>query len=292
MKVVDLSQLYKYSFYITDISPQKIMPNLEVKDYLYKDTPTSHFTYGYKGKACYFDKNINLEITPGTLAYIPKGTTIHFKENEEYEYYKIYFHLFDAKSGEEIIFSEKPIIYLNNTPEELSTLISEFAMFFAINNSSAQLKFNSYFFSFLYTLNNILKSDNSTSIVSMISSALLYMQNHFSHDFTTKDLADMCNLSEPYFRALFKKQMNITPTEYKNYLRIRRACEIMLVSSMSISSVSEMVGYNNVQYFCNIFKRIVGTTPTQYRKGNKRAKDGEPIEVKLSQLKIYTPVNK
>lgn len=293
MKIIELSELYKYTSYVKNIEINKIAPNRVVKDHLYKDTPVSHFTYGYNGKACYFDENTNLEITPGTLCYIPKGATIHFKEDEEYEYYKIYFELYEAESNDDIIFSDKPIIYFNKTPKEISTLISEFSMLYSVNDFSANLKFQSFFYSFLYTLDNTLKSRTNTSIASMLSTAVLFMQNNYAHKFSTKDLADMCNLSEPYFRSLFKKYMNMTPTEYKNYLRIRRGCEILINSGCSIINTSEMLGYENVQYFCSIFKRIVGCTPTQYRKGNKHLKkDHQNISVHLSNLGIETPIDK
>ena len=86
---------------------------------LYRNNPVSHFVYGYKGNACYFDDNTNIEITPGTLCYIPKGTTIHFREDDKYEYYKIYFNIYDAETNEDIIFSDKPLVYFNNTPKEI-----------------------------------------------------------------------------------------------------------------------------------------------------------------------------
>ena len=293
MKIIELSELYKHSFYIKNIEINKIIPDFIVEDYLYHNTPVSHFTYGYKGYACYFDDKTKLEITPGTLCYIPKGSTIHFKENDQYEYYKIYFNIYDAESNEDIVFSNKPMIFFQNTPKEISMQISEFSMTYSANDISANLKFQSLFYSFLYTLNNNLNIKKNTSISSMLSPALQFMQNNYAKSFSTKDLADMCLLSEPYFRSLFKKEMNITPTEYKNYLRIRRACELLINSGTSVNNASEMLGYENVQYFCNMFKRIVGCSPSQYRKGNKHLKiDHTNVQIPLSQLGIKTPIDK
>lgn len=293
MKIIELSELYKYPFYIKGIEVNKVMPNIEVKDHLYKNNPVSHFAYGYKGYACYFDDTTELEITPGTLCYIPKGSTIHFKEDDKYEYYKIYFNIHDAETHEDIILSDKPVIYFNDTPKEISMLISEFSMTYSANDISANLKFQSLLYSFLYTLNNNLKVKKNTSISSMLSPALQFMQNNYTHSFSTKDLADMCLLSEPYFRSLFRKEMSMTPTEYKNYLRIRRACELMINSGISVNSASELLGYENVQYFCNVFKKIVGCSPSQYRRGNKHLKkDDSNVHVTLSDLGIETPIAK
>ena len=293
MKIIELSELYNHPFYIKGIEINKIIPNLEVTDYLYRNNRVSHFVYGYKGYACYFNDTEKFEITPGTLCYIPKGTTIHFKEDDKYEYYKIYFDIYDADTKEYIIFSDKPVIYFKDTPKEISMQISEFSMIYSANDISASLKFQSLLYSFLYTLNNSLKEKKNTSISTMLSPAIQYMQNNYTQSFSTRDLADMCLLSEPYFRSLFKKQMNLTPTEYKNYLRIRRACELMINSGLSVNRTSEILGYENVQYFCTMFKRIVGCSPSQYRRGNKHLKTSdENVPITLKDLGIETPISK
>ena len=54
MKTVSLSELKNISFYITDITIQKLEPRYIVKNYTYKDVPVSHFTFGTSGYARYF----------------------------------------------------------------------------------------------------------------------------------------------------------------------------------------------------------------------------------------------
>ena len=290
MKIINISNLYKYDFYITDINLCSINPHLEVKDFTYKNIPVGHFVLGTKGSACYFNDMLRLDIFPKTLAYIPSGSTIRFREDTDYEYYKIYFRLIEPCSREEIIFSKNPVVYFNNCPKEIINFITEFTAFYSTNSSRSQLKFRSMIFSLLHLVEKSL-SEGHNNPRSLISNALIFLQSNYKLEFTTKDLADMCSISEPYFRVLFKKYMKTTPTEYKNQMRIKRACEILVNSTHTVSSVSEQVGFNNVQYFCETFKKITGYSPLQYRNGTKRNPDKD-IKVTLNQFGIFSPVDK
>ena len=291
MKIVNISKLCKYNIYITEIQLCNITPNLVVKNYTYRTTPVGHFVLGVKGKARYFNDSLSLDILPKTLAYIPTDYTIHFEEDKEYEYYKIYFRLWDAQSRDEIILSNAPYIFFNETPKEILNFITEFTSFYSTNNASSMLKFQSMLFSLLHMIVKITDEVHNNVGMATISNAIIFLQSNYNLHFHTKDLADMCNLSEPYFRTLFKKYMRVTPTEYKHQMRIRRACEILLGSDIPVERTAEIVGFNDVQYFCEIFKKITGCTALQYRNGTPRT-EKTPTILNLSQFGIHSPVDK
>ena len=66
-------------------------------------------------------------------------------------------------------------------------------------------------------------------------------------------------------RSYFRENIGISPVEYLIQYRISIACKILRESSDKIASVSVRVGYDNVSYFCRIFKKLVGKSPSQYR---------------------------
>ena len=70
----------------------------------------------------------------------------------------------------------------------------------------------------------------------------------------------------------------ISPVEYLIQYRISIACKILRESSDKIASVSVKVGYDNVSYFCRIFKKLVGKSPSQYRTERKRIKEYCPVK--------------
>jgi hypothetical protein len=72
----------------------------------------------------------------------------------------------------------------------------------------------------------------------------------------------------PYLSVytLLKKQYNMSPKAYLIQLRIQHACDLLKYEDFSISSISEMVGYQNVYYFSQSFKKTMGISPSEYRK--------------------------
>ena len=56
--------------------------------------------------------------------------------------------------------------------------------------------------------------------------------------------------------------------KYLTGLRIQKAKEFLL-EGYKVVEVSEMVGYNNYRYFCDIFKKHEGVTPNEFKSGKK-----------------------
>ena len=73
-------------------------------------------------------------------------------------------------------------------------------------------------------------------------------------------------MNPSYLSRLFKEETGISLTEYINQQRIRAAKNYLQLDTTTITEVAFMVGYNDVNYFIKRFKKIVGLTPTQYRK--------------------------
>lgn len=74
------------------------------------------------------------------------------------------------------------------------------------------------------------------------------------------------DLSEGYLSALFKKEVGVNFAEYLEQLRIHAACQ-MLTDGEKVTDVSAKVGYNSIQSFRRAFKRVMGTSPSEYRGG-------------------------
>lgn len=94
-----------------------------------------------------------------------------------------------------------------------------------------------------------------------------YIQLHYNEDISLHDLATYMNMSQAYVSRLFKKLTNYNFKDYLANLRIKKAVEFLNDNpSMSIQEVSAMVGYNNAKPFTALFIKIMGVSPTEYRK--------------------------
>ena len=75
-------------------------------------------------------------------------------------------------------------------------------------------------------------------------------------------------LTRSYFSTMFKKHMHTSPQEYLIRLRMKKACEFLLVPNATIASVANSVGYDQFA-FSRIFKKTIGISPAEYQKKNR-----------------------
>ena len=96
--------------------------------------------------------------------------------------------------------------------------------------------------------------------------ARVYLDGHFQEDFELTQLAEMCGLSEPYFRRLFLRVFHETPAEYRRRLRIAYAEDLLLSGSCSVTHAAQLCGYSDPAYFSRVFRKTTGVSPVQYIK--------------------------
>ena len=95
--------------------------------------------------------------------------------------------------------------------------------------------------------------------------AIDYIKTEYASSFHVSDLAHICGMSESYFRKVFEKYMNMKPMDYVNFVRIQKGCRLLRESNISVSQVSDRVGYESVSSFIRNFKRIIGLTPHKWK---------------------------
>lgn len=83
--------------------------------------------------------------------------------------------------------------------------------------------------------------------------------------FSIKDAASASNVSEVYFRRIFKSHFNISPSKYISKLRISRACDLLRSGYYTVSEVAYMCGFSDQKYFSNRFKKETGYTPGKFK---------------------------
>lgn len=105
-----------------------------------------------------------------------------------------------------------------------------------------------------------------------ILEALKFIHNNLEEELTLEKVAKQVNLNKCYFCTLFKKEMNISFSEYLTKLKIEKAKKLLLKPNNSISDIATMLGFNSQSYFSTQFKKYIGLTPKEFRKKAKGAK--------------------
>lgn len=89
---------------------------------------------------------------------------------------------------------------------------------------------------------------------------------NFQEEITLTEVAQVATMTKNSFCKFFKKRTNKTYFRFLNELRIEHATKLLTNSeNLSIASIAEKAGFQNISYFNRIFKAIKGTTPSNYR---------------------------
>ena len=101
---------------------------------------------------------------------------------------------------------------------------------------------------------------------SRIKQAVTYLESNYTEDFSVETLAKLCALSTASFRRLFVECKGLSPVEYRNRLRLRKASELLKTGRYTVGEVAEQVGIRDIKYFGKLFKHHTGLTPSVLKK--------------------------
>ncbi len=108
-----------------------------------------------------------------------------------------------------------------------------------------------------------LKSNDKSKYV---MEALAYINEHFSDsDISVGAVAGELEISEGHLSHIFKKETDYTVAAYITRVRMRAAMKLLNDVRNKVYEVAEKVGYRDIAYFSNNFKKIVGITPSEYQ---------------------------
>lgn len=98
-----------------------------------------------------------------------------------------------------------------------------------------------------------------------MSEVINFIQEHYTRQIEIASLASMANLSVSQFERKFKKLLNMTPLKFINKVRVDNACDQLIRSNDTISSIAIECGFYDHSYFTKIFKKQMSVTPAAYR---------------------------
>ena len=95
-------------------------------------------------------------------------------------------------------------------------------------------------------------------------------QNYATPSLSLEMLERDLHLSRFYISHLFSDKLNIGFNDYINSLRVSGACRLLQQTDLSITAVSERSGFNTCRTFNRSFVKLLGISPTEYRRGADR----------------------
>lgn len=141
---------------------------------------------------------------------------------------------------------------------------------YSLDNMS-ELLTKAYFFELIIYLircqrytHNINQKTNLSNIT--IGEIVNFIENNYSRQLTLPEIAAQFGISESSLTKKIKIFTNMTFKEYLTKTRIEAAKSLLISSEKSITEIAYECGYNNSNFFGDVFKKAVGMSPSSYRK--------------------------
>lgn len=104
-----------------------------------------------------------------------------------------------------------------------------------------------------------------TALRARLAPALQLIERRLTERLTIAELAAAVALSSSHFSALFAQALDTSPLAYRNARRMALAQQLLEESDAPIGDIATRCGFEAVQQFNRLFRRIVGCTPIEYR---------------------------
>ncbi|MGO4937974.1 AraC family transcriptional regulator [Fundicoccus sp. Sow4_H7] len=228
--------------------------------------------YIESGRGVYEHNGERHELTAGQGFIIRKGTKVRYyaDDSDPWKYYWV------GLNGRHL-----------DDYMKLTTLLSNFFIQFPENNQSSQIikeichftrdnsetannmvwyKYKLY--ELLLALTNEFRDKNHSLELPQRNYeeiALEYIQSNYTKRMTITDVADHIGISRSYLYRLFKHKYELSPQEYLQNKRMKKAQTLLKNKYLSIKEIAHAVGYENQLLFSKNFKKKFGMSPTDYR---------------------------
>lgn len=117
----------------------------------------------------------------------------------------------------------------------------------------------------IVVITNRIRDIKANHLNTLILKAREYINSNYSSQITLEDIAKEININPHYFSRLFKEETGENFIEYLTSIRIEKAKELLNTTCLSIKEICYLIGYNDPNYFCRIFKKTNGITPTEFK---------------------------
>lgn len=101
-----------------------------------------------------------------------------------------------------------------------------------------------------------------------LKAAMDFIKDHLEEGLSLAEIAKDSNMSIPSFCKKFKAKTGKTMVQYVNECKVEMVKEKLADRSLSLTEIAEQTGFSNENYMVRVFKKVTGSTVTDYRKMN------------------------
>lgn len=274
MKLINETQSSNLKFYI-----QYSSENLP-KDY----SGATHFHHCYEffflleNELMYLINDSVYHVKPGTVVVVPPNVIHTTRYLNPQKRRRILLHLSTDFVHSFLLDDPKLLTRLHTPPISVDKITQKKleSLLYAIMNEYDKPQMNTVLIkSFLGQLlvhlgelskKHIHDGDINNKTTQRMMKIINYINEHYSEKITLSSLSEVFFLNPSYISRSLKNQLNVSFSEYLRTVRIKKVCNLLETTSLSLEEISEKVGLSDSSDLCRAFKTIMHTTPIKYKK--------------------------
>ncbi len=224
------------------------------------------------------------ELSPGTLVYIPSGRRYRFFDTAELTVYCFNFDFTQARAAlTEPLFSVTaesfdPTLCPQDVPRDMEIFTEclciggAASLEVSVQNVLREIESGklycresaeALFKGLLCELARHSRTSQGTR--DAVDILLDYIAEHYAEPLSNAELGALVGYHRNYINTLMLEATGTTLRQYLIEYRLRRACELLLSSELTLDEVARRSGFGNSSYLCRSFQTLMNTTPHKYR---------------------------
>lgn len=107
--------------------------------------------------------------------------------------------------------------------------------------------------------------NRNTGTADRMALVTAHMEQHYHEPLQMSDIASVAGCSRAWLFALFKESIGMSPNDWLQRLRIKKAGELLAQTNRKLEDIAQATGFSSSQYFCQVFRKYTGTNPSSHR---------------------------
>lgn len=223
-----------------------------------------------EGRGCVSINGVLHPIAERQLIVIPSGTAHTYWADDEHPWTIRWLHFQGSQAAQyaQLLKTGLAPITLGTTDSE--TFAGLFGQCFDLLSGSAYstshrilaMQTLAYAFSLLGLVPERAEHNSQTR---HIEAAIRLMNTRIEKSLTLDEIARHVRLSRQHLNHLFKNAVGFAPIDYYLRLKMRRACQLLDLTPLTVQEIAHSLGFKDPYYFSRLFHRTIGMSPTAYR---------------------------
>jgi two-component system response regulator YesN len=151
---------------------------------------------------------------------------------------------------------------IDDNPDNI--LGSYFSIYETVSQIETRHELESWLVTVLKKVDDRIQQKKNAKGRRLVDRIIEVINRRYHENLSIEDISNEVFFSSNYIRKVFKDETGQTITEYLLQVRMKKATELMRDSQLHVHDIGQRIGYENISYFCQVFKQYYGVTPKEY----------------------------